>query len=99
MKALALAAALAVQAAPDLPAEDEARARLRNGALSLHPQAEDYLQRAWERRVTDVEPRPGLFNRLTALFSPQIESENKVDPQLLAIITFLENELEVNSER
>lgn len=79
---------------------EEAKERLRDRRLPLTPDVQAYLDQG-ARRLTLVEedaPRSGL-RRLLALFGDASNGAATPDPELEALVTYLEQELEVSRER
>ena len=79
---------------------EEAKARLRGRQSPLTPEVQAYLDQGTRRLTLVEEDRPpsGL-RRLVALFEDASHGSAVPDPELEALVTFLEEELEVRRER
>lgn len=79
---------------------EEAKAQLRGRESPLSPDVQAYLDQG-RRRLTLVEEErpPSGLQRLFALFEDVSNGSAIPDPELEALVTFLEQELEVSRER
>ena len=79
---------------------EEAKARLRGEQSPLTPDVQAYLDQG-ARRLTLVEEKgpPSGLGRLLALFDDASNGSTVPDPELEALVAFLEQELEVSRER
>lgn len=80
--------------------EEEARARLRGRHSPLTPEVQAYLEQGTRRlALVEEDASPSGLRRLLALFDDAANGSGVPDPELVALVTFLEQELEVSRER